>query len=438
MTPFQRHLIPLTIFVDSAEIELEKTILPFIGRIGDLAWRPAEDYKVILEWSGPDVGRNDAQLEYEIRYSTQLRDILDNYETLTNKWQNVDTIPHNTGQVTSLTMNLADEPSLIGQTFYIAMKSTVLGETNGPKSNIIRVFVPKKRAAQPPKFGLDSNNEYDQSNHPDDESPDDEGGISHNLTNVGGLGMNILIPILLSIIAVIVISICCCICICRSRKQKSLKSKFEKTFNKQEQSISVVLPQSNTSYNYNKQIEPMPDQPDGSMYHADPNHHTVGLPIYEDSIKAEYFEHERTLFEDMHSQRRFQQQAAKHDHFEHDGGYVMHNEVMPNDVRYLSPFESWTASHLLHEHERRQSPIPSIDPSLMYIDANGDLVPELPALPVNPYGRNYDNSYGELPPPQYSTVFRPLVQSMDTRGSLQSVSGTLLNGEKKVRNITMV
>lgn len=435
VTPFQRYLTPLTVFVDSEEIDLEKTSLNLIGRIGDLTWRSLNDSKVILEWSGPDVGRDNVKVDYEVRYATHLKNILDDFDTLANVWPVIDMIPHNDpGQVTSATINLVDEPALIGQPFFIAIKSTISGESSGEISNFVRIFVPKKRATQSPHF-IDT---MDQDAHETDlsiePSYESSNGIFHNFTKVAGIGLEILIPIILCILAVIIVLLVYCwILVCRRRRFRSSKKKSIKSPTKQQTSISVISPQPASNYAFAKTPNEYVDQMNGSMFQDTvPNHHTVGLPIDDDMMKPEYLDHDG-LFEEMKHQRQYQQQAMPYDH----GDIMISSDgTLTRDGRYLSPFESWTASQLLFAHERRQSPSENDQP--MYIDANGDLVPPIPR---HPYQSNYDYSPGDmssrLPPPQYSTVYRPLVRSMGQAGSMQSLSETM-SAEKKIRNVTMV
>lgn len=407
---------------------MEQKVSPFVGRIGDLRWsQTSEDPKIVLEWSGPDTGREDVKVEYEIRYATHLKDIEDDFDTLANKLTTIDTIPHIIGQVASVTVNLADEPTLIGQSFYIAVKSIVSGELDGSVSNFVRVFVPKKRVTPSPHFGTDSFNrdtfETDLSIEP---SVDDDGGVFPNSSKVAGISLEILIAIVLcSLFAIIIISIYCWCCIRRKRNFQGAKKTPTKSPAKQQSSISVIVPQS-TPNQYN--VDPM----NSTMYYADvPDHHTIGLPHVDDDIaKPDYIDQDKMLFDEMRHHRQFQQQAVMDNY---DPEYVISgNGTLSRNGRYLSPFESWTASQLLVEHERRQSPIEH-DPSIMYVDAHGELVPP---IPPHPYQGNYSTPISDprMPPPQYSSVYRTPAQG----GSMQSVCGTMLNGDKKIRNVTMV
>lgn len=417
----------MTIFVSLEEIQQELTVLPFIGRIGDLkSTQLPDEPKIILEWTGIDVGRDNVKVSYEIRYATHMKDIQDDFETLSNKWTVADTIPHNIGQMTSVTLNLADEPSLINQPFYIAIKSIVEGDAAGPVSNYVRVFVPKKKPTPSPHYTFDSaNGEFDMDPSIEPSYDDTDSGLFQSNTKIAGLNLDVFIAIILcSLAAIIMISIYCWCCIIRTRNFQKAKKTPIKSETKPTPSISVIVPQSQPNQ-YN--VEPIMN---GSMYYADvPDHHTIGLPIDDDMMKPEYLDHDKMLFEEMKHHRQFQQQSVMMDPYDQD--VSIHNGTLTRNGRYLSPFESWTASQLLLEHERinQRSPLDVNDPSIMYVDANGEMVPP---IPPHPYQNNYTSTPvddSRYPPPQYSSVYRP-----GQNGSMQSVC----NGEKKVRNVTMV
>lgn len=385
------------------------------------------DPKIVLEWSNVDCGREDVKVVYEIRYTMNLKDLEDDFDTLTNKLTTIDTIPHIIGQVASVTINLADEPTLIDQPFYIAVKSIVLGELDGPVSNFIRIFVPKKRVTPVPHFGSDPFNRDTFETDPSIKVSAENEGVFPNSTEIAGISLEVLIAIVLcSLFGLIIILLYCWCCIRRKRNFESAKKTPIKSPAKP--AISVIVPLS-TPNQYN--IDPM----NSTMYYADvPDLHTVGLPcVDEDISKPDYIDQDKMLFDEMRHHRQFQQQAVMDSY---DPEYVITgNGTLTRNGRYLSPFESWTASQLLVEHERRQSPIEH-DP-IMYVDAHGELVPP---IPPHPYQGNYSTPINDqrMPPPQYSSVYRPLVRTPAQGGSMQSVCGTMQNGDKKIRNVTMV
>jgi calcium-activated chloride channel regulator 3/4 len=441
VTPFQRYITPLSLFVSSAEIDQEKSVTPFIGRIGDLRWSQLNESVIIIEWSGPDVGRDGVKINYDIRYSSSLKDMLDDFETLANRWQYVENIPHIVGQVATVTINLADKPSLIGQPFFIAIKSRMEGETTGPISNVARVFVPKRRPTISPHFSSDSMGDSSGTDLQYDLTHDDDSGdgIFTNIHKVAGVNLEIIIPVVVCFFIIIVIIFAYCWC-CLNRNKKFSKSKKDqaKSSPYQQPAISVIVPQTSPVYSAQKtQNQYIPDPLNSSMYYVEaPNHHTVGLPIDDEMAKIDYKEQEKMLYEEMRLQKQFQKQAMM-EAYDHDMSMSANGTLTKDSVRYLSPVESWTASQLLHEHERRQSPT-EIDQSSMYVDANGEIVPP---IPPHPYQNNYGylpGDMGRMPPPQYSYVYRPLARpSLDQGGSMQSVNASI-SAEKKIRNVTMV
>lgn len=430
--PFQRYLTPINIVIKSDDPAQGLNDSLLIGRVGDLRWSQlSEESKIILEWSGPDCGRDGVKINYDVRYATHLRDLVDDFETLTNRWVINSAIPDTVGQVVSVTMNLSEEPILIGQPFYIAIKSTVEGELSGSVSNYVRVFVPKKRSPAsttfPDNFNRDRD-EFDTDHSSIDSSADSNESVFQSSAKIAGVTVEVLVASILCTLAIIIlISIYCWCCVKRKRTFESASKTPTKSTPKQ-QAISIISVPQSTPNQYN--IEPM-SATNGSFYYPDPSdHHTIGLPIDDDMIKPEFIiDHDRILFEEMKGNRQFQQNNSVLDSYDHEYMLQAH-ETLSRDGRFLSPFESWTASQLLVEHERRQSPIEN-DPSIMYIDSNGELVPPIPPHPYqSTYATAQDNS-GRMPPPQYSSIYRPLVQIPG--GSMQSVCG-----DKKIRNVTMV
>lgn len=118
-------------------------------------------------------------------------------------------------------------------------------------------------------------------------------------------------------------------------------------------------------------------------------------------------------------------------------------------IRTLSPFQSWTASQLLHEHERRTSPMDvseRIDDINRHNGPQFQLPPPVPPLPANAYG---DVSYNQAlysdggvrssvsginPSPNYAGYVRNTINP-SLQGSLSSVNS---GDVRKKRNVTMV
>lgn len=382
-----------------------------------------------------------------------MKDIVDHFDTIATKWNLMETIPHTVGQGASVTLNLSDESSLIGVPFYVAIRSINGDVSTGPISNYVRIFVPKRRSTASPSYThIDNYYETDPSMEPVD---DDEhvGIFQHN--KLAAIPWEILIPVIICcIIALIIIIVYCWCCVSRKRGYNDTK---KPTKSPSKPSISVITP-STPSY------QPQPVQQ--NQYHVDPvsngsvqsylvdipDHHTVGLPMIDDDIlKPDFTDHDKMLIEEMKQQQRFQQQQQQALLDAYGDQQTILTSTLTRNGQYLSPYESWSASTLLNEHEvRQESPLNHDNSNLMYVDANGDLVPAVPPHPYqhsNGYGYTTDArgppppTYSTSTPPQYSQVYRPLVRGIPGQGSMQSVvSSAMMNGtaDKKIRNVTMV
>ncbi len=373
-----------------------------------------------------------SQVDYDIRYATNVRDIVDHFDTIATKWNLNENIPHTIGQGASITLNLSNEPSLIGTPFYAAIRSINGDAMTGAISNVVRIFVPKRRPTASPTYTHVDNDFYETDPSMEASDDDDQVGIfQHN--KLASIPWEILVPVIICcIVALIIIIVYCCCCGSRKRSFSDAK-KPSKSPSKP--SISIITP---TTPSY----QPQPVQQ--NQYDADPvtnsmhsylvdvpDHHTIGLPMIDDDIlKPDFSDHDKMLIEEMKQQQRFQQAA-------YGDPQVILNSTLTRNGQYLSPYESWSASTLLNEHEVRHSPDTS---AMMYVDANGDLVP-----PIPPHPYQHSNGYGYTtgpPPPQYSQVYRPLARGVPGQGSMQSVvsSAMMMNGtvDKKIRNVTMV
>lgn len=435
MTPFTRYIVPITLFISQDEIDTEKSRLPFIGRIGDLHVAPQSTNgteKVTLEWTGPDTGSESTKITYEIRYAPNLKDIVDNFDVIGTPFHLSEMIPHSIGQGASVTLNLSNEVGLIGIPFYVAIRSINEDFSTGPISNVIRVFVPKKRPTVSPSYThIDSDMyETDPSMEPIDD--DESVGIFKN-QKIAGIPWQILVPVAICcLIVLIIIFVYCWCCVARKRSSYS-DSKKKPSKSPSKPSISVITP---TTPSY----QPQPVQQ--NQYHVDPvshsylvdvpDHHTIGLPMIDDDMmKPDFSDHDKMLIEEMKQQQRFQQQALIDAYG--DQQQILSSTLTRNG-QYLSPYESWSASTLLAEHEVRQD-------HEMYVDQNGDMVPPIPPHPYNGGTYGYVDQ-SRAPPPTYTSVYRPLVRGVPGQGSMQSVvsSAMMSNGDasKKIRNVTMV
>lgn len=144
ISPFQRVLAPLTIFVTPEEILSASQLA--VGRVGDLrAHVFAEEQKVKLTWSAPDMGGANVA-RYEVKYASSVQNITDNYETNAMVWDQGTPFPQSPGSETTFTLNFAQNPALLDRPLYFAVKSfSRMSQDAGgarPISNWVRVFVP--------------------------------------------------------------------------------------------------------------------------------------------------------------------------------------------------------------------------------------------------------------------------------------------------------
>ncbi|CRK98605.1 CLUMA_CG011964, isoform A [Clunio marinus] len=279
--------------------------------------------------------------------------------------------------------------------------------TTGPISNYVRVFIPKKRA-------ITSSNTPDNNSYPSLVPSYDDVTYQNN-QNEALLSIEIVI-LLIVLLAIIFISILCWCC-CR-RKRKSKKNEKSENIVKspvaQQNSISIISPPSSQNYNFQSpeaQNNYYTEQPTYSIQNymdEIPCHQTVGLPI-EDDMNSMYI--------DESEEKKYMK--AIRDTYDQNFAHLSNGSLTANG-KFLSPYESWTPSQLLHEHDRRH-------------EVYGEIVPPIPPHP-------YQNNYGytsslRAPPPQYSSVNRSLLG----QGSMQSVDGgTLLSSDRKKRSVTMV
>lgn len=413
---FQRYSIPLTVSIksESTEVDIKQNLLK-LGRIGDLKWTQinttsSEDPKILLEWTEPDFGGEVLNINQEIRFGVHLKDIVDNFDTLTNSWSNFDMgyvpIP---GILHSFSLNFSNHPDLIEQPFYLAIRIRC-DEVSGPISNFIRVHV--KRRSTPVFVPTENHNTNDINDNDDTQYYDDDGVLQTN-PKVAAIKIEILILILVAVILISSLG-CCFFCLYRKKgkgSQSKLKAQSEKSPPKKQ--ISVVTPNTPSFNQSSGHINQYRIAPENPPYTFSPDHLIVGLPELplepSDMIKHDFSDN---LIEELKQQRQFQQHQMMMD------SSMMNNTNPSSDYCHSSMHfdnfsDYYTASQLLQEHERRQSP-------LEFIDSNREMAPEIPNLPIY-------HSYGYEPPHYTTSEYRP--------GSMQSMTNI---SEKKIRNITMV
>lgn len=88
--PFHRYLTPMVVFVKARD-----TISAYstdVGRIGDLRMISSSNERAVIQFTGPDFAQTGPanietfNVQYEVFYSNHIKDLVDNFETLANKW----------------------------------------------------------------------------------------------------------------------------------------------------------------------------------------------------------------------------------------------------------------------------------------------------------------------------------------------------------------
>lgn len=476
LSPFQRFLPPITIVFTSDDMVRASQVA--VGRIGDLKVQvKPEDMKALLTWTSPDLGGTRAA-RYQIKYSSTLNDIVDNYEVLAQAWE-YDT-PHvlSIGTETTFTLDMTKAKHLLDKPLYFAIRSypqMYSDSLASSLSNWVRVLVP---SPPPPPTVPPTYIPNDQTAWPNQMNPsiDTVGPANNN----GSFGLEVVLPIVIGVVILaIILSLYCYFCVIKRRNRSSHKKSHHSTGLQTDKLSSAVtiVPSSPLHSSQNSQ---------GYINHSDlPDHHTIGVPInsfaFDDEPKKRYslvHQQEQQLIEEL-KQQQMQQRELNTQNNTYTGLSVISSNSLQRNGHTLSPYNSWSASQLLHEHERRHSPMDNMIPedqllahhqseldhmslngqNVDHISMNGHQivtqipdhygqthappVPPLPAYNSNGYPVNY-NIYGvHQPPPQqnhpiYQTMQRNESMAPYSNNSLQGSLNSVNSGEKKRRNVTMV
>ncbi|CAG9863807.1 unnamed protein product [Phyllotreta striolata] len=453
LAPFQRVLPKRTIIISSEDISTANDFV--VGRIGDLKAKIlADELKARLSWTSPDMG-GDSVSHYEIRYADSVFDILDNFETKARLWDYGQPFPLSPGSETSFTLDFNQKKELLDHTLYFAIKSYSknTNSISGPISNWVRVLVnsPPPPPTVPPTYSSN-----DQSYWPNHGNSFDNEVAGPSISKSMPLSSNVIIAIgVVGTIIVLLIILSILYFVCKRKHVDNAKSLKDNAIKKDNLSTTVTIvpssPQHNNSNN-STQTYVGQDMPDP---------HQIGVPInnygYEDDTKKRY-----SL---VHQQEQQLIEELKHHHQQRDnyeGVSVISNHSI-NRNQVLSPYNSWTASQLLHEHERRRSPMEGNMPGQeqmmchqgLLINGDADhmgpmtdaygqthMPPPVPPLPVFSDSRYPPNYEVYECHPQAVQHVHPIYQSMQRREpfnqSLQGSLSSVNSGEKKKRNVTMV
>lgn len=473
ISPFQRVFPRRTFYISSGDIASSNKMS--VGRIGDLKVQVLpEDQKARLTWTSPDMGGNSVS-RYEIRYAPSALDIMEKFETAALLWDVDQPFPLAPGSETTFTLDLSQNKDLLDKTLYFAIKaySRVNNELSGPISNWVRVLVPSPPPPPTVPITLSPN---EQSYWPGNSNAAGNDLVSPTLAKTIHVGLELILPVVIGFILLLVLLfVYCYLCVLKRRGKNTHKNNKNSGIKKDNLNSTITIVPSSPQHS--------PQSMSQTYVGVDvPDPHQVGVPVnnygYEDDNKKRYSlvnQQEQQLIEELKQQQQMQQQRDNY------GVSVISNNTINRNQPILSPYNSWSASQLLHEHERRHSPLEvnimeedhmiphqeimmngdhmSINTqSLDHLSLNGNQMPEhytghlpppvppLPAFTGNGYPVNY-SIYGVHQPqsPHHIPQGHAIYQSMHRNDtippfspSLQGSVSSVNSGEKKRRNVTMV
>ncbi|KAF7265700.1 hypothetical protein GWI33_020783 [Rhynchophorus ferrugineus] len=453
ISPFQRVLTKETLMVTPEDIRIQVESSLSVGRIGDLrvAVFP-EDMKAKLSWTSPDMGGHRVT-RYEIRYASSMSDILDKFETAALLWETGTgaLYPMDPGSETGYTLDMSHNKELLDKPWYFAVKSygTIVADLSGPISNPVRVFVP---SPPPPPTVAPTSLPNEHSIWPNHVNPVGIDPVSPSISKPMSLGLELILPVVIGIIILLVLLIAYCyFCVVRRKTNTNHKSAKESTIKKDNLSSTITIvpnsPQNNSPQSQTYQSNEVPDP------------HQVGVP------------QEQQLIEELKQQHQIHQQQMDALPPAYSGLSVISNNTINRNGQPLSPYNSWSASQLLHEHERRYSPMDNMmsEEPLMthqevlaqmdHMSINGQSmdhmsvnahqiteqypppVPPLPAFNNGGYPVNYSIYGVHQAPSQQNQIYQSMPRTEQVapyNTSLQGSMNSVNSGEKKRRNVTMV
>ncbi|KAL1497887.1 hypothetical protein ABEB36_008773 [Hypothenemus hampei] len=471
LSPFQRFLPKQTLIITMDDLKQQSENPIEVGKIGDLRVEVnPEDMKATLTWTAPDMGGNRVS-KYEIKYSNNVLDILDKFETATTLWDtgNGGPYPMDPGSETTYILDMSQNKDLLDRPLYFAVKSygTNGADLSGPVSNFVRVIV----HSPPPPPTIPVTQSPNGVIWPDHVHPVGADNVGPRIAKSMSVGIELILPVVIGIILLVVLLIVYCyFCVIRKKPNTNHKSAKANAIKKDNLNSTITIVPSSPQHN----------SPQHNTYQSAevPDPHQVGVPVnnyaYEDETKKRYSlvnQQEQQLIEELKQQQQMQQQRDLNLPPAYSGLSVISNNTINRNGQPLSPYNSWSASQLLHEHERRYSPMENMlseEPlmthqevmaqmdhmsingqSMDHVSVNGHQiveqypppVPPLPAYNNEGYPINY-NIYGvHQGPPQQQQIYQSMPrveQGVQFNQSLQGSMSSVNSGEKKRRNVTMV
>lgn len=375
---FQRIVPSITVFVSEQQAQNEMS--DTLGSIGDMRVESVDESKIRLVWTAPDMGGLNVA-RYDVKYAFHVQDIVDSFDTALS-WEHDSPMPFSVGDQTAFTMNISIDPSLVGTTFHIAVRPyarLAIDARPGPVSNYVRVHV----KAPPPPPAIPASNE---GNSPFDGYGNDSVlGSPYNAAEMEW----IVIAIIATVASIIILCFVafCYFCLAKRRNRANEKSakgsiceseRFTKQSKSDKAGVDVsnnFIPSLTNGGDIHQIPAPVPMNQDyiyqktpyeQSTYIICPSEvadpHIVGLPIYKSDDGSDTHQQQYSMDHELENDSidKYKDDQAIYRAFGHP-----QQSTLNRNGRILSPYESWSASQLLHEHERRHS---SLDDMINPVD----------------------------------------------------------------------
>lgn len=412
LSPFQRILPPLTLNVEK--------ISDATGKVADLqsVVLPA-DLRARLIWTSPDMGGRPVA-KYELKYASQIGDIIDHFDSATI-WAHGTPFPLTPGSETTFTLDFTKNPSLLDQTLYFAIRGyTDLEDMAlpGPISNWVRINVP----SPPPPPPVTTTTTTSSVPFWIDEIPGGSTAPRDSLADRIEHHLEFILPVIIgALVLILAVSVYCYFCL-KKRAKKDNKNHHhpEKPLN-----VSIVPTENGNSNSSPHTTQPPPPSNYEINTTMQPN-----LPQYEVQVEDDK-RYSISQYDGIHNGSDLNSPTGYgNGNLTVINEYDTRNNTLVRD-KTLSPYQSWSASQLLHEHERRHSPYGQVEDYSQYYP------PPVPPLPS--YHHQAQDIYGpatHLPPPNQFINYQPnpSLYNPSLQGSMSSVNSS----ERKRRNVTMV
>ncbi|KAG8232380.1 hypothetical protein J437_LFUL012780 [Ladona fulva] len=325
------------------------------SKIGDLRSEVlAAETRARLTWTAPgargDFGTVDS---YEVRFSRNLAIVADKFEAAT-PWEKGRPFPLAPGSDTSFTLDFVGETALLDVPLFFAIRATSsrdeLPSLYGRPSNVVRVLVPSPPPPPPPPPPPVLLHPGGYIGNGSDSDLTDLVVVPQRAGLASGVGMalQVILPAAVGILLLVGVLGVYFFLVAQRRRRTAKKHQHKPSINTSTTTTTY------TSANGNSRNGPMPTPP----------------PAYEPRLTEEGVKSDnlvRWIGENDGSAKRFSlgddMVNVTSTHPDPRGtrlSVICGKEVngIPQEVtqRTLSPYQSWTASQLLHEHERRHSP----------------------------------------------------------------------------------